>query len=344
MKRILFAAVLLSMVFSGFQTVFAQNDEPTIYIIQKGDTMWGLSDRFLKDPHYWPDLWAANPRHITNPHLIFPGQKLKVYPDRIEVADTATETPGKPQAEAPKVTEEKKEIAEEVAQEKSFSVNGGEGFLLEKGFNAAGMIVATQNNRQLLGEGDLAYTNIGSDSGAKAGKYYSIFKNTGPISHPVSNAIIGSRIVPLGTLKLKDMEEKTSSAVITNSFLEIGTGAYLMPYRDRKREVSLRAADRDLSGYIVESLHGVITIGAGEIVYLDLGREQGLKTGNMLFVVRDVVPVQKYFDFTPLGKLPDEVLGAVVVVDAGKNTSTALVVKSISAIYRGDRVEMKKSN
>jgi LysM repeat protein len=337
MKRILFAAVLLSMVFSGFQTVFAQNDEPTIYIIQKGDTLWGLSDRFIKDPYYWPDLWAANPRHITNPHLIFPGQKLKVYPDRIEVADTATEPPGKPQAETPKV------VPEEVAQEKSFTVNGGEGFLLEKGFNAAGIIVATQNNRQLLGEGDMAYTDIGSESGARPGKYYSIFKNAGPVTHPVSSVVMGSKIVPLGTLKLKEMEEKTSSAVITNSFLEIGAGAYLMPYRDRKREVPLRAADRDLSGYIVESLHGVITIGAGEIVYLDLGREQGLRPGNMLYVVRDVVPEQKYFDFTPLGKLPDEVLGAVVVVDAGKNTSTALVVKSVNAIYRGDRVEMKKS-
>jgi LysM repeat protein len=343
MKRILFAAVLLSMVFSGFQTVFAQIDEPTIYVIQKGDTLWGLSDKFLKDPYYWPDLWAANPKHITNPHLIFPGQRLKVYPDRIEVAEAETAVPGQPQGEASKVTKEMKEIAEDVAKEKSFSVNGGEGFLLEKGFNAAGVIVATDHNRELLGEGDIAYTDIGSNSGAKEGKYYSIFKNAGPVSHPVSNVIIGSKIVPLGTLKLTEMEEKTSRAVITNSFMEIGAGAYLMPYRDRKREIPLRASDRDLSGYIVESLHGVITIGAGEIVFLDIGREQGLKTGNMLYVVRAVVPVQKYFDFRPLGKLPDEVLGAVVVVDTGKNTATALVVKSVDAIYLGDRVELKKS-
>jgi hypothetical protein len=336
MKRILIAAVLLSMVFSGLQSVFAQNDEPTIYVIKKGDTLWGLSDRFMKDPYYWPDLWAANPKHITNPHFIFPGQKLKVYPDRIELAQTATGTP--------QVPEEKKEIAEEVAPEKTFSVTGGEGFLLEKGFNAAGVIIAAQENRQLLGAGDMAYTDIGSESGAKTGKYYSIFKNAGPVTHPVSSVVIGSKIVPLGTLKLEEMKEKTSSAVITDSFLEVGVGAYLMPYRDKRREVFLLAADRDLSGYIVDSLHGVITIGAGEIVFLDIGREQGLKTGNMLYVVRDVVPEQKFFDFTPLGKLPDEVLGAVVVVDTGKNTATALVVKSVNAIYRGDRVELKKSN
>ena len=150
----------------------------------------------------------------------------------------------------------------------------------------------------------LAYTDIGSESGAKTGKYYSIFKNAGPVTHPVSSVVMGSKIVPLGTLKLEEMKEKTSSAVITDSFLEVGVGAYLMPYRDKRREISLLAADRDLSGYIVDSLHGVITIGAGEIVFLDLGREQGLKTGNMLYVVRDVVPEQKFFDFTPLGKLP----------------------------------------
>jgi LysM repeat protein len=339
MKRILIAAVLLSMVFPGFQSVFAQNDEPTIYVIKKGDTLWGLSDRFLKDPHYWPDLWAANPKQITNPHLIFPGQKVKVYPDRIEVA----EAPAKPQAETPKATEAKKEIAEEVAPEKTFSVRGGEGFLLEKGFNAAGIIIAAQEDRKLLGTGDLAYTDIGSESGAKTGKYYSIFKNAGPVTHPVSSVVMGSKIVPLGTLKLEEMEEKTSSAVITDSFLEVGVGAYLMPYRDKRREVSLLAADRDLSGYVVDSLRGIFTIGAGEIVYLDLGREQGLKTGNMLYVVRDVVPEQKFLDLTPLGKLPDEVLGVVVVVDTGKNTATALVVKSVNAIYRGDRVELKKS-
>jgi hypothetical protein len=342
MKRILFAAVLLSMVFSGLQAVFAQDEEPTIYVIKQGDTLWGLSDKFLKDPHYWPDLWATNPKQITNPHLIFPGQKLKVYPDRIEVAEGPTEPPAPPQDDS-KMTKEMKEIAAEVAPEKSFSVKGGEGFLLEKGFNAAGVIIATQNNRKILGEGDIAYTDIGSNSGARAGQYYSVFKNAGPVSHPVSKVILGSKIVPLGTMKLTEMEKKTSRAAITYSFREIENGAYLMPYRDRKREVFLRGADRNLSGYIVETLHGTIINGAGEIVYLDLGKEQGLMTGNMLYVVRDVVPEQSIFDFRPLGKLPDEVLGAVVVVDVGKNTATALVVKSINAIYRGDRVELIKS-
>jgi hypothetical protein len=341
MKRILIAVVLLSIVSAGFHAVFAQSDEPTIYVIKKGDTLWGLSDRFLKDPHYWPDLWARNPQRITNPHLIFPGQKLRVYPDRIVLEDAAK---GKQdQAGAVAETKEMKAIAEEVAQEKSFPVNGGEGFLLENHLRPAGVIVSTYQNRQMVGADDIVYTDIGRVHGAKAGDRFSIFRKKDAVSHPVTNSIIGYKVVPLGALQLSEMEETTSRAIITNSFLEIGAGAYLMPYRDRKREVYLQASELELTGYIVETLTGKITIAAGDIVYLDLGRAQGLKTGNLLYIVRDVVPDQKLFDFTPIGKLPAEVLGAVVVVEIGQNTSTALVVKSIDAIYRGDRVELKRS-
>ena len=57
--------------------------EPTIYVIKQGDTLWGLSDRFIKDPRYWPNMWSKN-SSITNPHVIYPGQKVRVYPDRLE--------------------------------------------------------------------------------------------------------------------------------------------------------------------------------------------------------------------------------------------------------------------
>jgi LysM repeat protein len=339
MKRMLFAAVLLSMVFAGFQTVFAQGEEPTIYVIKKGDTLWGLSDRFLKDPYYWPDLWARNPQQITNPHLIFPGQRIKVYADRIEVEEAV-----QGQAEAAKETaKEMKAIAEEVAQEKSFIVRGGEGFLLEKSFRPSGFIIATNQDRKLSGDEDVVYTDIGRIHGAKSGKRYSIFRKMNAVSHPITSAILGYKVVPLGTLQLSDLEERGSRAKINKSFLEIGVGAFLMPYRERKREVYLKAADRNLSGYILESQSGNVTIGTDELVFLDFGRAQGVKIGNMVYIVRDVVPEKNFYDMRPPVKLPVDVLGAAIVVGAGENTCAALVVKIAGAIYRGDRTELIKS-
>jgi LysM repeat protein len=346
MKRILSAALLLLLISAGAQSVFAQAAEPTTYVIGKGDTLWGLSERFLKDPHYWPNLWTRNQQQITNPHLIFPGQKLKIYPDRIVVEEAPVEKPGQGEVaretREPKAPEEIKAVAEETPQEKTFLVSGGEGFLLEKDLKPAGFIISTHQNRQIVGEDDIVYTDIGRVHGAKAGERFSIFKKAGAISHPLNNVILGYKVVPLGTLQLTEMEDSVSKAIITRSFMEVGVGAYLMPYRDRKRDVALQASDRELTGYIVETMTGNSIVGANDVVYLDLGRAQGLKVGNLLYVARDVVPDQKFLE-VPVEKLPAEVLGALVVVDIGENTATALVVKSIDTIYRGDRVELKKS-
>lgn len=332
MRRLIFVGLLLLMPFISSRGVFAQ-EEPTVYLIQKGDTLWGLSEKFLQDPYYWPNLWARN-QVITNPHFIFPGQLLKVYPDRIEV-----ETPSAPAVPQPAET---KKIVEEVAPVKTYMVSGGEGFLMENGLKASGYIVSTYQNRQMVGEDDIVYTDIGKVNGVEVGDKFSIYKKMGAVSHPVTNVILGYKVIPLGTLQLSELEEKVSKAIVTKSFQEIGAGSFLTPYRPRKLEVALKASDKELVGYIVETKTGNKAIAAGDVAYLDLGRQQGVEAGNMLYIVRDVVPDQTYA-LEKIEKLPVEVLGALVIVETNENTSTALVVKSIDTIYRGDRVELKKN-
>src|SRR6476661_5543146 len=55
-----------------------------VHTVQKGDTLWDLSQQYLGSPWYWPKVWSYNPE-IANPHWIYPGNKVRFFPAGEEV-------------------------------------------------------------------------------------------------------------------------------------------------------------------------------------------------------------------------------------------------------------------
>src|SRR4051812_39898549 len=56
----------------------------TTHTVEKGDTLWDLSQKILGSPWYWPKVWSYNPE-IANPHWIYPGNQVRFMATAEEV-------------------------------------------------------------------------------------------------------------------------------------------------------------------------------------------------------------------------------------------------------------------
>ncbi len=93
------------------------------YKVQKGDTLWAVSETLFADPQFWPKIWSLNVEGIDNPHEIFPQQAVQFTPgDMGEPPQMAVADPQAPSAsdqainetgEAPQLTPEEERALRE---------------------------------------------------------------------------------------------------------------------------------------------------------------------------------------------------------------------------------------
>lgn len=334
LKKILVAMFLLLIAGSAFAA-----EEPRIYVIKKGDTLWGISDRFIKDPFYWPNLWATNP-YIRNPHFIYPGQTLRIFPDRIEIVPVE-ETIARIVEDAQQTP-----MAEPVVPSESITIKatGGAGFV-DKVVGSVGTLVDATDNRIMMGAGDRVFVELTDPARVAPGDLFNLFHIGERVTHPDSGQSLGYLVSDLGTLQITEKHPRVASAQITQAYREISRGAFLRPYQPPQREIELREALAPMAGTIIGSGLENIALGQEMVAYIDLGTEHGLQSGNLLIISRprkasEIAEQKRGFWADPL-ELPEIVLGAAVVVETRPSTSSILIVKSVDAIYRGDRVHVQ---
>ena len=333
---------LLFLLLAGSLALPVFAAEQQIYTIKKGDSLWGISQRFIQDPFYWPNVWANNP-DITNPHLIYPGQKIRIYNGRIEFLPAYPEA-----AEPAKVVEEPapvavaETVAEPLAPEEPQvqvmkAAGGGKGFLLTNE-TPLGLLVDSVDSRVLLTSDDIVFLDMLDPSQVKVGDSYSLFSAGKEVMHPQTGEKFGTMMFELGFLQVISVSGRTVEARIIDVYREIERGAQIFPYLPARKEIELKKGQGQLSGYLLDSQQDKLGLGQNDVVYIDLGTDSGLQTGNLLYISRPREASELALDKKNGIPLPDQLLGAALVVDARAKSSAAFIFKSVSEIYVGDRV------
>jgi hypothetical protein len=275
------------------QDVRVADNAPQSHTVQKGDTLWGISGRFLKDPWRWPEVWRMNREQIRNPHLIYPGDVVRLdYVDgqaRLSIAQGAVALETVRLSPAVRPTALDREAIPSIPPgdiEPFLSrplVTGPEGL---KG--AAEIVAGRDRARIVRGEGDRVYA-VGIDP--KAGDLWHIYRPIGAIRSFDLSEQLGYEYRHLGSGRIERFAE-VSTVLIDNSIEDIGIGDRLIPApRETIVNYAPHAPAKDLSGRIIATTQEASEMGRGAIVTIDRGASDGVDVGTVLAVYRGVAPI-----------------------------------------------------
>ena len=337
LRRIILTACLLLMILPG---IALAKEEPIIYTVEQGDTLWGVSQRFIKDPYYWPNLWSSNP-DIGNPHLIYPGQKLRIYKGRIEIIPIGEEG-GTSDVGAAVVT------PDEILLIPTYG--GAQSYISSEEEKSLGTLVDTVDNRVMVTVGDKVFLEMADLSATKPGDVFELITMGPKVFHParekkfgyqLEKNAIGFQTIQLGTLEIKEVTPSVAVAEIITATREIKRGSKLRPYKQVPDRIPRIFSDTVVEGYIVSDDIGKIALGQWEVILIDIGEEEGIQVGHELDLYRKREATEQA-DKTKVLELPDIDLGDAIVLEVRKGFAEALITRTTNLpLYRGDKVKTK---
>ncbi len=322
-------------------------DAPERYTVQPGDTLWDISARFLNDPWRWPELWRMNKTAIKNPHLIYPGNvvAMKLGADGKPMLVLEQGGGG---GRVVKLSPRVRKQAVAAGAIPSIAPSAIDPFLSrplvvdESQLSRSPVIVATEENRVMVGAGNVAYVEGIQDNSQRD---WQVYRPGRALRDPESSEVIGYEAVYLGEAQVTRPGEP-STVEIVHSKMEINKRDRLVPSKEEMIFAYVpRAPERQIKARIVSAYEAVAELGQGQIVVLNKGARDGLERGHVLASYRHGETVKsilkesgRWLNNAETIRLPDERTGLLFVFRTFDRVAYALVVKSERPLHVGDDV------
>ena len=311
---------------------------PAVYSIRRGDTLWDITGHFYGSPWEWPRVWSYNPE-VTNPHWIYPNDTLRLLPE------------GQVQAELP---QQGLAVSDGARFRDDTVLLRDEGYLDEEALRTSGRIVGSPEEQMLLSNYDDVYVEFEEGAEVRTGMELTVFR---PIRSAEREPDETGELVRIyGGVRLQsyDPERRLGRAQITDSLDPIERGYRVANVARRFELLPPRSNDRDVRAEVVATLMQNQLVGDYQLVFVNVGSEQGVQVGNRFFVVREGDVWRENLtsseelagasepDSDEPAEYPQEVVAEGRVVTVRPSTAALMVTRALAAVKVGDAAEMRE--
>ncbi|MGA2564104.1 MAG: LysM domain-containing protein [Steroidobacteraceae bacterium] len=319
---------------------------PKNYVVQRGDTLWGIANMFLRDPWLWPEIWYVNPQ-IENPHRIYPGDSVHLalaQDGRTELQIVRGSLSSAARLEPLLRSRPLDSAIATIPYSVIAAFLERPGVLSRGEVKSAPYIMALRGEHDVAGTGDEIYIKkLDGETGA----HYSVMHVDEPLRDPDSGRRLGYMAIFTGTAQLT-RPGSVAKATLTQAARETLQGDVLVP------EEGLVTSDflphpptRPVSGQVIAVVEGEELAGQYDVVALNRGSRAGLDRGTIL--TADEIQAQsldlcaRIEDqstclFHVNRSLPSEPNGTLLVFKTYEDMSYALILNDATPIHVYDRV------
>ena len=356
-------STLLSLSALCISAAELRQNHPEFHVVQPGDTLWDISEKFLLSPWLWPEIWHVN-NQVDNPHLIFPGDIIAlVYVDGKPRITKTNQMPNGVIKLRPKVRELSSDQAISTLPLDAISpfLTSAQ-VVSEDQMDTSPYVVGSDSDRLLAAEANKVYVRGIQDEAATK---YTFFRQGAPYIDPNSGELLGIEAIHIAE-GLKTQPGDPAVMVLKKSVQELRRGDRAWPTNDEQlRPVYFPHSPQGFEGGQIISVYGgVQMIGQFDVVVINRGEREQMEVGHVLSIYRrgekivdeiatdrrrnddSVSTWSKIGDAVTNTKqevtLPDELAGRLMIFRTFEKVSLGLVLEAEKTIHVLDKVKMPR--
>ncbi|SPP64450.1 OmpA family protein [Nitrospira lenta] len=187
-------------------------------------------------------------------------------------------------------------------------------------------------DRMILGQHDVLYLKLDHSHDVAPGDLYTVYRRVRKVFHPATGEYLGFVVIRLAVVQVTQVDHALTTVEVVRSYGVIAPGDPVMRFAPPvSSEEPAQVSDMaELRGMIVElqADKPMTLVSQFDVVYLDRGKGDGLKNGDLLEVQRHSQG------------LPPRKIGQLKVIATEGRTATAMIQSATTRVMKGDRFKL----